>query len=463
MSRLALLGNALTRNLSTMFPGYFAEVKRNHYADFSFPTQVTFKLAHDAYCRNGIARAGVDKTVAKTWQENPLLQERQRDGSEPAETKGETAFEGDIRQRLDDLRVWQHLAEADRRSMVGSYSGLILRLADNKRFDQPADSVPGGLLGLVEIIPAWEGQLEVSTWQTDELADDYGQPTMYQFNEASVGFANKNPRQFSIHPSRVIVWSKDGTLNGRSALEPGFNDLITMEKISGAGGEGFWKNAKSAPVLQVAPDASIDKMAQAMGVPVEEVRDRMDTQVQDWQRGFDQLLMIQGMEAKTLGVTLPSPEHFFAIALQSFSASMSIPLKILVGSQSGERASTEDADEWAQTNMARRTNQAVPNIRALIQRLEEFGILPERDWHLDWPSLLDPSPKEMLERVERMATVNDKMRAAGETVFTGDEMRAEFGREPLSDAERFRDEPGVDDERDALDLPTPEDEPAAEA
>lgn len=190
----------------------------------------------------------------------------------------------------------------------------------------------------------------------------------------------------------------------------------------------------------------------------------MDAQVEDWQKGFDKLLMLQGMEAKTLGITLPSPEHFFAIAVQSFAASFSIPLKILVGSQTGERASTEDAEEWANTNMGRRSDQAVPNINVMLQRLELFGILPERDWYLDWPSLLDPSPKEMLERVERMATVNDKMRAAGEVVFTGDEMRAEFGREPLSDADKFGDEPDDIEEQDALgEVPEIEDEPVPAA
>ena len=63
MGALTQIGNALTRNLSVMFPGYFAEVKRNHYADFGYPTEITFKLAYDAYLRIGVARAAVDKTV----------------------------------------------------------------------------------------------------------------------------------------------------------------------------------------------------------------------------------------------------------------------------------------------------------------------------------------------------------------------------------------------------------------
>jgi hypothetical protein len=451
--------NTALRRLDSMFPGYFEGAKHNHYADFGYPERVTFDLAFAMYTRNGLARAGVDKTVAKTWQTNPWLLEKERDGSQGS-MSDETPLERDIRKRFADLRMWQRLAEADRRSMVGRYCGVILRLADGKPFDQPVDRVGGGLMGLVEIIPAWEGQLTISQWDEDQASPTYGQPKVFGFNEAAVDESKAQARSFNVHPDRVLVWSKDGTVHSRSILEPGYNDLLTMEKISGAGGEGFWKNAKSAPVLHIDKDAKLENMARAMGVEVSEIADRMDEQVADFQRGFDKMLMLQGIKAETLGITLPSPEHFFAIALQSFAASIGIPLKILVGSQTGERASTEDAAEWSQTIMSRRTGQIIPTVMELVNRLERFGILPERDWHVDWDSLMDPSPNERLERIERMSSVNDKMRASGEIVFTADEMRAEAGKEPLTDEQRFRETPDEPDQRDALgEDPEPEETP----
>lgn len=460
MSARHLLANVAQRSLQAMFPGYyFGAQKHNHAADFGYPDQVSFELAFDAYCRNPMARAAVDKTVGKTWEANPYLQEFQRDGTEGGD-QGETRVEADIRQRFDDLRVWQHLAECDRRGLVGSYAGLILRFADNQPFKSPVDRVPGGLAGLVEVIPAWEGQLTVSQWDTNETSETYGQPTMFQFAESAVG-QQQQPRNFEIHPDRVIVWSRDGTLNGRSALEPGYNALLDMEKIRGGGGEGFWKNAKSGLSLEIDKDAKIADMALAMGVPVGEVVDRIDEQVEGFNKGFDKSLLLQGIKATPMQVNLPSPEHFFAVAAHSFAASWSIPMRVLVGSQTGERASTEDNEEWAKVNMARRKDTVLPGAMSFVNRLERVGILPEKDWHLDWSSLLDPSPNEMLQRVERMATVNDKMRASGELVFTGDEMRAETGREPLSDADKYDTEDETE-ETDALgdDAPDPAEEAA---
>ncbi|SOC45752.1 hypothetical protein SAMN05892877_117141 [Rhizobium subbaraonis] len=449
MNKVVTLANYAQRRLSTMFPGFFpgGSVKHDHYKDFGYPENLSFAQVYRIYCRNGVAAAGVDKTIRKTWQDNPFLLEKERDGSQDG-ADGETALEKQIRQRFDDLRLWARLAEADRMSMVGAYSGVILRFADGKPFNQPVDRVPGGLDGLVEIIPAWEGQLQVSQWDTDERSETYGHPTMFQFNESAVDTTNKQPRNIVIHPDRVVVWSKDGTLHGSSALEPGYNALVDMEKVRGAGGEGFWKNAKSAPVLEVDKEAKIDQMAKVMGVSVDELADKMNDQVADFNAGFDQLLMLMGMQAKTLNVTLPSPEHFYAIALQDFAASMNMPVKILVGMQTGERASQEDASEWAQTNMSRRANQTVPNIMTLVNRLERVGILPEKDWFLDWADLTEASIGEKIDRANKMADVNTKLKDSGEWGFTPEEIRMAAGYEPLKDSEKYRDD-ATDDETDA--------------
>lgn len=463
MNPLALLVNA-ARRVEAMFPGYFPEAKHNHYRDFGYPEHLTFRQLYQMFTRNGLARAAIEKTVGKTWQTAPFLLEKERDGSEGAKRK-ETRLEKEIRQRFDDLRLWQHLAEADRRACVGNYAGVILRLADSRRFQEPVDTVPGGLAGLVELIPAWEGQLTVAEWDTNEESPSYGQPTAFQFNEAQVGDTTNKTRSFMIHPDRVVIWSKDGTVHGSSLLEPGYNDLLTLEKISGAGGEGFWKNAKSAPVLEVDKETDVATMAKAMGVEPSALADKMNEQVEDYQKGFDKLLMIQGMQAKTLGITLPSPEHFWAGPLQAFAASIGIPLKILVGSQTGERASTEDAREWAQTVMSRRSSQTVPNIMALVRRLERFNILPEGpDWFVDWSDLTEPTLAEKIDRAVKMADVNQKTGTA-EWVFTPEEIRMAADYEPLSPADALRDDPTGLEEQAAMTPPAndPAQAPAAAA
>ena len=445
MNALTVMANAATRSLATMFPGYFPGIKHDFFRDFGYPETLTFDLLYRRYLRNGIARAMVDKTVLKTWEAMPYLLEQERDGSEKG-VKKETPLELQIRQRFAELRMWARLADVDRMSLVGGYAGALLSLRDSRRWEAPVDRVPGGLEGIARIIPAWAGQLTVADWDTDPNSEAYGEPKMYHFNEANVETGKANQRQMQVHPDRVVIWSRDETVHGDSLLEPAYNDLLDLEKIKGAGGEGFWKNAKSAPVFEVDKEAKVAEMAKAMGVSPDKLADAMNDQVDGWQKGFDQLLMVQGMKVATLGITLPSPEHFWAAPLQSAAASVPIPLKILVGNQTGERASSEDNEEWAQTNMSRRTNQVVPIIMGMVQRFVRFGILPEgKDWYLDWADLTEASMGEKIDRAFKMADVNMKMKDTGEIVFTPEEVRAVVGYEPLSDEEKYRDEPTVEE------------------
>jgi len=447
VAKVSILTNAVQRRIEAMFPRFFVgSTKHDHYADFGWPDQLTFEHLYRMYRRNGLATAGVDKTILKTWQTNPELWE--------TDQAAESGVEQEIRERFADLRIWQHFAEADRRSMVGKYAGVILRFRDDQAFDKPVTMVPGGLEGLAGVIPVWESQLEVADWDGRHDSETYGEPLFYQFNESGLGGETKSPRQFRVHPDRVLIWSDDGSVNCRSALEPGYNDLIDAEKVKGAGGEGFWKTSRGAPMIEASPEMTPQQVAQAMGVDQAELIDAINEQIQSFQAGFDKGLMLGGMTAKPLQITLPVPEHFFAVPVQSFAASLGIPVKILLGSQTGERASTEDANEWAQTCMSRRNTRNVPLIREFVNRLERFGILPEKDWHVEWPSLLDPTPDQQMQRAKDMAEINAKF--PNEWVFLPEEIRGAVDMDPLTDAEMMRDDP--EDERDAVLPPKPEDD-----
>lgn len=395
--------------------------KHDYNKDFGFPDTIGFAAAFQMYRRNGVARAAVDKTAAKTWQTFPVLQEFKRDSQQDAP---ETLLEKAIRTKFDDIRLWQAFKDCDRRFLVGSYSGLILRISDGQTLDKPvARPVAGGLDAIVEVIPAWEGQLTVDSYDENQASPTYGMPTMFQFNESKVYTGKTQVRSARVHPDRVIIWSEDGKVGGVPRMDAGYNDLITIQKIIGAGGEGFWKNAKGSPVIEINADQSVENIAKASGVAPDEFVEKMNEQVSDFQKGFDEVLMGQGMTIKPFQVNLADPLNFFSIALQSFCASWDIPAKVLVGAQTGERASTEDAGGWNETNDGRRTDIAVPGINVFIRRMEEFGILADKDWHLQWTSLLDGSPQQKMDRAYKMADINQKMKDSAELVYSHDEIR----------------------------------------
>ena len=393
-----------------------------HAQDYGWPEHPTFNDFYNLYKRNGLARAVVQRPVQKTWQSFPWLLERQ----EPHE---ETTDERRIRQALDRLSFWQKLSQADEKSRVGEYGALILRIADSKNFDQPVQGVTGGLDALVELIPVYEEQLQVSEWDTDQQSTTYGQPLMYQFNESAVESDPGKSRSFLVHPDRVHIWSDTGGVHGESALEACLNALLDYEKVRGAGGAGFWKNAKAAPIFTADEGGVIATSAQANGMTVPEFLDEFDKQTDEYNRGFDTSLLLQAMKAQFPNISLPDPTPFLLGYIQEAASTIPIPTKILIGSQSGERASTEDANEWAETIKSRQEQETKPNAMRLIRKLMDFRIFPRHDYYLDFGDITESSMEEKVARAEKMANINKALMGTGEVAFTADEIRESMGYE----------------------------------
>lgn len=429
-----LMGNSALRTgldpISSFFSGgaYSKSdtFKHDLYYDFGYPRSesLTFEYYYEMFQRNGLATALVERTSNKTWQDTPSLRE-----TEDPET--ETDTEKTIRRGLDDLRFWQVLRETDKRSMVGKYAGVVFQLRDGKPYSEPVTDLPNGLNAIVSMIPAWERQLEPSSWNTDPGSPDYGKPTMFRFNESNTDPEYGKFRAFTVHPDRCFIWSEDGTTWGESKLKPCYNALMDAEKIRGAGGEGFWKNAKAQPVLQANENVDFSQLARMLDTDSSGLADALDEVVGKWAKGFDESLLLQNIEAKTLSVALPEPEEFFDSCIKEIAASWPIPQKVLVGMQTGERASTEDAREWAQTNKSRRINMVTPNIMSLVQRFRTWGVLPDLDWCLTWADLTAPTLADRLDIAEKMARSNQMSGDVTGPVFTVSDMRKVVGLGPL--------------------------------
>lgn len=424
-----IVGNSGYNGTGSILSAFRGSVNKKHdfNRDFGYPetSELTFEFFYEMWKRNGFARGMVEKTRNKTWQTNPTLTMTSTDRIK------QTPYERRLTRHFDRIRLWQALAETDMRSMVGKYSGVILQLGDGRPYHQPVNRVPGGVDGIISATPCWERQLEPSEWDRDPMSPNYGKPSMYRFNESVVDSENGKVRTFMVHPDRCIIWSADGTTWGDSKLEPCYNALMDVEKIRGAGGEGYWKNSKAQPVLQADPEVDFAQLATMLGVEIDGIADALDNVIERWVKGFDQSLMLQGMEAKTIGIDIQEPKSFFDICMQEIAASWPMPQKILVGMQTGERASTEDAREWAQINMSRRSNLVVPNIMEMVRRFVSWGIIIDRDWQLEWDDLTAPTLDEKLAIGERMSRINGLVSPTGSVAFSNDEIRELAGYEAM--------------------------------
>ena len=412
-------------------PNLSGNTKRDRiYEEFGYPKELNFSHFYNMYERNAIASASVDRLIDGCWEDYPEVFE----GDKQKDAEGVTQWDKTI---AKILKKWfPVIKEADKRGVIGSYSAILIQVRDSKEWSEPID---GNTLnrskesGLVRFIPVWEAQLDVSEWDTDPNSEDYGYPIMYRYISLPVGKATNAPaREIKVHPDRVIILCEravDGLLtNGYSMLKKGYNDALDLEKVSGGAAEGFLKNASRQLNFNFSKEVDLSDIAKLYNVEIDQLANAMDEQVKKLNQSTDSSVIMQDGNVSVLSVAPADPSSSFNTSLSKFASSIPIPVKILIGQITGERASTEDNKDWAKTRMTRRNGFLTFVIESLIERLWRIGIIKPPKGEVitvSWSDLLAPSYAEKLDNANKLADVATKTtNALGVPVIKANEIRA---------------------------------------
>ena len=412
-------------------PNLSGNTKRDRiYEEFGYPKELNFSHFYNMYERNAIASASVDRLIDGCWEDYPEVFE----GDKQKDAEGVTGWDKTI---AKILKKWfPVIKEADKRGVIGSYSAILIQVRDSKDWHEPID---GNALkrskekGLVRFIPVWEAQLDVSDWETDINSEDYGYPKMYRYISLPVGKATNAPaREIKVHPDRVIILCEravDGLLtNGYSMLKKGYNDALDLEKVSGGAAEGFLKNASRQLNFNFSKEVDLSDIAKLYNVEIDQLANAMDEQVKKLNQSTDSSVIMQDGNVSVLSVAPADPSSSFNTSLSKFASSIPIPVKVLIGQITGERASTEDNKDWAKTRMSRRNGFLTSVIESLIERLWRIGIIEPPKGEVitvSWSDLLAPSYAEKLDNANKLADVATKTtNALGVPVIKANEIRA---------------------------------------
>ena len=423
--------NQLNRDVPMYYGGFLGGSEKHQlYKDFGYPALLNSQLIYDLYKRSPLAKAAISLTLRRCWLDIPMLR-RTDDELDAQEEALQAVFERS--------NFWQRFQDADRYSMIGCYGALILRLKDNKELKEPVETVPNGIEGLEEIVPVRDMDIRVQTVHTDPNdPDNYGKAEMYEYSELDAKGVRQ--RLVPVHPDRVLIISPDGTVRNRSALESGFNALVDIEKVRGAASEALYKNSRMGIHMNIIGESELDNAEGPQtldGMDGDTFAEQITKQLDKFNAKYENMIVTENMESTVLNTSMSGSEHVMRNNIMDFAASFQIPFRILIGSQSGERAASEDALEWARTCQARRVNMLQPIIRKLIDRFIEWkmidgsGTMP---WRIEWQSLTEATVAEQEARAKIMNESNSQAWTAGKRVtFTRDEVRDALGFKPLTD------------------------------
>lgn len=420
-SHLMLMGNATQQQAirsqiaAAISGGYdFGDTLHNIYQDYGYPATLTFTNYWNMYRRFGIARRGVELYPDQTWLDDPIV-------------TGGGQFERELEKLVRQRKLWRRLKGLDVRQRVGRYAGMFMRVRDGKMPSEPVAGRLSGVDALVDMVPLYESQLQVVTTENDPKADNYAQPTMYQYNGAATGSRNeREASSFEIHPSRIIIaaeGSDNGGIYGIPAQECVYNSLMDLRKVLGAGGEGFYKNAAQNIVFNL-QDPSTAKTNEAL---LDKFNENYDDFAANRQR---RSMWTPGMDAKTLESSLVNPKDFAANCLLDISAGFNTPLALLVGNQEGRLAGDQDTKGFLRQVQARREDFGDDMVANAVEWCQRWGVLPSAEVTIEWPDATEASDLERLTNADKMADTNQKQfQSGGDAVYSAEEIRLQAGFE----------------------------------
>lgn len=419
----------LRNHLSSIISGGYdqADTLHNVYLDYGYPSTLKFANFWNMYRRFGIAKNVVELIPEHGWSSAPKIE----------------APENVLREldRLHNrLNLWARLKGVDTRQRVGRYAGLFMRVRDGLQPDQPIQTTMSGEAALMDIIPLYESQLEVLTTDNNPASENYGQPTMYQYNSSVTGNRNeKTLTSYQIHPSRIVIASEEadsGMIYGFSSMEAVYNSLMDLRKIIGAGGEGFYKNAAQSVIFKLTETQNAAQLSSLL----EDFNEQYDEFVKN---RFRRAMWTPALDPQTLESNLANPKEFFESALNDVAAGTKIPATILIGQQTGRLASQEDGRSFLSMVQSRRVNFGTDLVNDVIDWMQEYGILPRSDFEVEWDDLLAQSDEQKLSVAKKMSEINkDQFTSGGDIPFAGEEIREMAGFEPdeLPEADETIDE-----------------------
>jgi len=401
-------GSVISRAESASILGYQYGTSRDLYEALGYPTSIELRDYLARYERQDIAKAVIDRPVKSTWSGGLNVIEANDDK--------ETDFEKQWKELDKRLFLVDKFARVDKMCGLGQYSVLLLGFDDISNKNGLAKPVrPSMSRELLYVKPLFQRSADVHTWENDPSNERYGQPLTYKITLKEPG-DNRESITVLVHHTRVIHVSDDlneSEVKGTPKLEPIWNRLMDLEKIMGGSAEMFWRGGRPGYALSVKNDGAFSR---------DDLED-LEDQIDEYENNLRRMLAFENMDVNPLAMQVADPANHVDIQIQAISAISGIPKRILVGSERGELASSEDRSNWLEIVKSRREGFAEPRIiYPFVDRLVFAGVLStpstESGYSTKWKDLFSPSDEDKAKIGDTISrALNQYVGSAAYTVF----------------------------------------------
>lgn len=326
--------------------------------------------------RQDFARAIVDRPTKATWQGDLFISE--------STEEDETPLEKEYKSLSEDLNLKTMFFRLDRLSQLGKYAVMLLGFDDSSPETWMLPVTEGDRkLMYTKVIS--QTNAEISTWEEDPTNPRYGKPRLYNIRLQKPG-QKEESTSLTVHYSRVIHVASDlleNDIEGVPVMEAVYNRLEDLEKLIGGSAEMFWRGARPGYAGSAQEGYKVG----------DKTKSDLKQQIEEYEHDLRRVLVSEGVDLKSLAQQIADPKGHAEIQLQAISSITGIPVRILVGSERGQLASSQDDSQWKEWIEGRRLEQAEPLIvRPFVDRMISHGVLAEplsteQGYSVNWSDL----------------------------------------------------------------------------
>lgn len=379
--------------------GRLFDGKRDIYENAGYPLVLDADLYRGMYERGGIATRAVDAIPDESWRKLPIIYEGKDEESGKDDTLFCVAWNELAKHGLGGKGLYHYLHRLDRAAGLGRFAVLFLGLAGSGEASQP---VAGKATALSYVTVFSEGEVSFRELETDSENPRFGMPNLYNL---SVTVNQANDQNFhEAHWTRCIHVVEDAIssdLFGRPRLQSPYNYMVNLLKVLAGSGEAAWKLMDSGNLFTTTDNYELPPADS-------DARKKLEAQFEDFWNGLRRGMLTEGITSVPLGGQVTDPTGLVMINLQLIAATLDIPMRILMGSERGELASSQDSVKWLESIEQRRQNHVTPSIlMPVANRLIEHGVLPPPKGGLfgfKWPKLVKDDRMQSAQTASTIAT-----------------------------------------------------------
>ena len=368
---------------------------RTYWQMFGYPECITKYEYQKMYDRNPVAHRVVELYPAECWQQLPKIY----DSDAPAKS----SFEIQIDELFHKHNIWSMLRRVDVLSGIGNFGILLMGVGDGKSLREPVDlsPLPNGerrkyKLQYIRAFP--HSQVTISASETNKMSRRYGHPEYYRIQFQPNDFitdieGNIDLSEQDVHWTRVIHVADNREVSeiyGIPRLQLVYNALLDLEKVFGSSGEMFWKGAYPGFVVE-----ATDNQLGTVQIDSESIRH----EIEKYENNLQRWMALKNAHVNPLSSSYSDPSNHIKTCLDQIALAIGCPMRILLGSERGELASSQDGVLWRKRLMERQGSYITPFIiRPVVQYLINCGMVDvpyDRDFHVEWPDLSTETEAEI--------------------------------------------------------------------